>query len=109
MGQYIVTNEPLPIDFEGCITDVQRTLQNVKNLIMCRMGEIPYDRLRGFDPALFDLPPDEFEEALLPELDRVLMWEPDANVISASYSFNDDGEVRIECVVDVNEESGEEE
>lgn len=101
MAIYEITTEPMPIDFEGCTTDTLRTLQNVKNLIMCRMGEIPYDRLCGFDPALFDLPPDEFAVALLPELDRVLMWEPEATAVSASYEFNADGEIIIHLFAEV--------
>ena len=104
MALYEITNEPLPIDFEGCNTDVKRTLQNVKNLLLCRMGEIPYDRFCGFDPALFDLPPDDFAEALLPELDRVLMWEPEAVAVSASFTFNDDGDVIIHLIADIIEE-----
>ena len=102
MAQYEITNEPLPIDFEGSSEDVQRTLQNAKNLLMCRMGEIPYDRLRGFDPALFDLPPDEFAAALTPELDRVMSWEPDVEVVSATSSLNDEGKVIIHCIVKID-------
>lgn len=107
MALYEITNEALRIDFEGCTTEVQRTLQNAKNLIMCRMGEVPFDRMRGFDPALFDLPPDEFGAQLIPELDRVLLWEPDANVVSASFKYDENGEVHIRCVVDVKEENEE--
>ena len=36
---------------------------------MCRMGEVPFDRMRGLNPALFDLPLNEMQEQLLPELD----------------------------------------
>ena len=78
MAQYEITNQPSPIDFECNNEIIARTLQNAKNLLMCKMGEVPYDRYRGFDPALFDLPIQEFEEQLLPELDRVMLWEPDA-------------------------------
>ena len=105
MAQYEITNEALPIDFEGNSDFVNRTLQNCKNLLMCRRGEIPYDRQRGFDPTLFDLPPEEFEAALLPERDRVMLWEPDAEVVSASYEYTDeDGEVLISCIVEINED-----
>ena len=70
MAQYEIDNVPAPIDFQE--TDiVQRALQNAKNLLMCHMGEVPYDRLRGFDAALFDLPFPDFENELLPELDRI--------------------------------------
>lgn len=100
MAQYQIDNMPSPIDFQG--SDVTaRTLQNAKNLLMCRMGEVPYDRYRGFDPSLFDLPVEEFEAELLPELDRVMMWEPDVEVLDAEASFLDDGSIYIKVVLDV--------
>ena len=50
MGQYKITNDPYSVDFS--LTNgnglVRRTVQNAKNLLLCRMGEIPYDRYRGF-------------------------------------------------------------
>lgn len=109
MALYEITSEPLPIDFEGCTTDVLRTLQNAKNLIMCKMGEVPFDRYRGFDPALFDLTPSEFSEALLPELDRVMLWEPEATVVSATFNYDSNQEIIIHCIVDVMEEDEEDE
>lgn len=100
MAQYEITNEVLPIDFE-CNSDLlQRTLQNAKNLLMCRMGEVPFDRQRGIDPALFDLPLDEMANQLLPELDRVMLWEPDVEVVSAYLTLNENNEVVIHCIIE---------
>mgnify|MGYP003571276161 CR=1 FL=1 len=100
MARYQVDNIQSPIDFQG--TDMRkRTLQNVKNLLMCQMGEVPYDRFRGFDPAMFDLPMSEFRERLLPELDRVLMWEPDAEVAAAEATLLDNGGVYIKVIVEL--------
>ena len=82
--RYAIDNQSAPIDFAiGSDDIVARTLQNAKNLLMTHMGEIPYDRLRGFDAGLFDLPLPRLNEQLLPELDRVMLWEPDVTVISA--------------------------
>ena len=75
MAQYQIDNIASPINFQEDDI-ILRTLQNAKNLLMCRMGEVPYDRYRGFDPALYELPLDELRAELLPELDRVMMWEP---------------------------------
>lgn len=98
--QYQIDNIQSPIDFQG--TDpVKRTLQNAKNLLLCRMGEVPYDRYRGFDHSLFDLPFEEFEEELLPELDRVMMWEPDVEVEDAEATLLDDGSIYIKVILDV--------
>ena len=84
-----------------------RTLQNAKNLIMCRMGEVPYDRLRGLDPAIFDLPINEMNEELLPELDRCLEWEPDVEVEDAEATILPNGEVYIKVILETT--VGEEE
>lgn len=100
MALYEIDNVPAPIDFQESDI-VLRTLQNAKNLLMCRMGEVPYDRLRGFDPALLDLPFPDFENALLPELDRVLMWEPDAQVTDAEATMLKDGTIYIRVTIDI--------
>lgn len=102
MAQYVITDEPGRIDFE-CDSDMlERTLQNAKNLLMLRKGEVPFDRQRGLDKALFDLPLSEAEEALLPELDRVMLWEPDVEVVSAELDTNEAGETIIRCVIETD-------
>lgn len=105
MAQYQITNQYTPIDFE-CSDAVQRTIQNAKNLLMCRMGEIPYDRYRGFDPALFRLPLPALEEKLMPELDRIMLWEPDVEVVDASCHIDDNGETVITVTIEVTNEEG---
>lgn len=105
MAQYEITNIPSDIEFEcgGSSASLKRTLQNAKNLLMCRMGEIPFDRQRGFDPALLDLPISEMQNYLLPELDRVMLWELDVEIVSATATM-ENGETIISCVVEVKEE-----
>lgn len=103
MAMYEITSEPGPLDFE-CTTAsdiVQRTIRNAKNLIMLRMGEIPYDRQRGLNPAIFDLPYDEAEALIVQELDRVMLWEPDAEVVEGWIALDDDGEAIIHCVIEI--------
>jgi len=101
MAQYIITNQPAPIDFECNNEIIMRTLQNAKNLLMCRMGEVPFDRYRGFDPALYDLPIQQLREKLLPELDRIMLWEPDVEVVDAECSLSEDGEILIEATIEI--------
>ncbi len=103
MAQFEITNIPGEIDFECSNDFIKRTLQNAKNLLMCRMGEVPYDRQRGLDPALFDLPIDELQGALLPELDRAMLWEPDVEVVNATADIAD-GVTVIRCVVEIKTE-----
>lgn len=100
MAQFQIDNLPSPINFQE--TDyVQRTLQNAKNLLMLRMGELPYDRYRGFDVSLYDLPIDSFRDALMPELDRVMMWEPDVEVVDAEASIMDNGGIHIKVILEI--------
>lgn len=108
MARYIITNVQEPVEFEIGDNIIARTVQNAKNLLMTQMGEVPYDRLRGFDPALYHLPIDDLRAALLPELDRVMAWEPDAEVAAAEAKVNEAGEILITCEIDVgiDEEPG---
>lgn len=102
MAQYIITNRPEEINFEIGDDLVSRTIQNAKNLLMTRMGDVPYDRLRGFDHALFHLPFDKMQAALLPEIERVMLWEPDAEVISAKATLDEAGEVVVSVKIEVD-------
>ena len=103
MGLFEITNVPSDIDFECGSDFIRRTVQNAKNLLMCRRGEVPFDRQRGLDPAILDMPMTELKEALLPELDRVMLWEPDVEVVSAE-ALNEDGQTVIRCVIEIDED-----
>lgn len=101
MARYEITNLPQPVEFECGNNEVVRTLQNAKNLLMCHMGEVPYDRYRGFNAALYDLPLPQLQAMLVRELDRVMMWEPDVEVVSATCHMNEEHRVEIRCVVEI--------
>lgn len=91
----------MSIDFECNNEIISRTVQNAKNLLMCRMGEVPYDRYRGFDSALYDLPIPELREKLLPELDRIMMEEPDVEVVDGVCALDEVGNVIITATIQV--------
>lgn len=83
MAIYTISNRPAAIQWETDPSDwVARTLQNCKNLLMLRMGDVPYDRYRGLDPAIYDKPIAEVRAGLREEIERVLLWEPDAEVVA---------------------------
>ena len=105
MAQYQIDNIASPIDWQEDDI-IQRTLQNAKNLLMCRMGEVPYDRYIGLDPNLYDLPIGELRTELLPELDRVMMWEPDVEVVDAEATLLDDGSIYIKVIIEVTIDEG---
>lgn len=98
MAQYVIDNRPSAIDYQESDM-VRRTLQNAKNLLMCQKGEVPYDRYRGFDAALYDLPIEQLRDDLLPELDRVMLWEPDVEVVDAEATQQENGSIYISVVI----------
>lgn len=100
MAKYEIDNIPAPINFQTKDV-IQRTLQNAKNLLMCKMWEVPYDRLRGLDQSLFDLPINQMNTELLPELDTLMLYEPDVKVVSAVASILPDGDIYIKAVIDI--------
>lgn len=98
MAKYQIDNRPSAIDYQA--SDMaRRTIQNAKNLLMCRKGEVPYDRYRGFDTALYDMPLQKLRDELLPELDRVMLWEPDVEVIDAEASQQEKEGVYIRVTI----------
>ena len=99
---YTIDNRLEPIVFEGLETDLEkRVVQNCKNLIMLRRGEVPYDRMRGFDAELEALPIVEAQRRILKDVDIALGWEPRAHAITASCLHNENGDLLIECLIDV--------
>lgn len=100
MAIYEIDNKPSEIYFGNEI--VKRTLQNAKNLLMCEMGSVPYDRYRGFDTGFQHKPLEEIKQRILQELDRVMLWEPDVEVVSAEVSRREDGSLYIRAKIEIN-------
>ncbi len=100
MARFAIDSRAAPIDFEAP-RGYERTIQNVKNLMMCRMGEVPYDRRRGIDPAIFDMGLIDAGGVVLQEVTRVLGWEPDARAVSATVSLDENGETVITAIVEI--------
>lgn len=103
MAQYEITSEDIPLDFEITMAKdmTERTLRNAKNLIMIRRGEIPYDRNRGLDQRIFHMTLSEANAVIVREMDRVMLWEPDVEVVDAWVEPGDEGLSVIHCIVDV--------
>lgn len=105
MARYLVTTAEEAINWEGKQRGVERVLRNVKNLLLLRMGEIPYDRYRGLDAAISDLPKADLERVLLIEVDRALLWEEDAEAVSAEAVMQEDGSVVLQVVIETDAEA----
>ena len=83
---------------------VRRTIANAQNLLRLQKGEIAYDRMRGLDPAIYDLTLRQAQSVILSEVTRALAWEPDIRVLAARIlpeSDGTDGAFVIEADVEV--------
>jgi hypothetical protein len=40
--------------------------------------------------------------ALLPELDRIMLWEPDVEIVDAECFLDENGEAIIEAVIEID-------
>lgn len=105
-ARYIITNSPEEIDFEIDNETENpaeiRAVRNAKNLLMTKMGEIPFDRQRGFDTSLYDLPMGELQGILMEELDRVMLWEPYVEVVEAAILRKEEnGEIIFQVTIEV--------
>ena len=103
MAQYEITSQDLPLDFECTMESdlLERTIRNAKNLLMCRRGEIPMDQQRGLDNAIFDMPFNEAQAVITQELDRVMLWEPDVEVVECWLEQDENGETVVHCIIEV--------
>mgnify|MGYP003305104733 CR=1 FL=1 len=99
--RYQIDNLPQPIMTGG--TETERILQNCKNMLMTKLGEVPYCRSVGFDVRLLDLPVSQLQHELCRELDRMLMAEPRAELVTADCRLNRSGEVYITMTIEVEE------
>ena len=93
---YTINNLEEPIDFETR-EFFSRTVQNAKNLLRCWKGEVPYDRMRGLDPALKHMPYAKLQAHIFAEVSRVMNWEPDVRVMAVRTRAVDEGELYIEA------------
>jgi hypothetical protein len=103
MAKYRIDTAAAPIDWEN--TDfTARTLQNAKNLLRLKQGELPYDRLRGLDARVWDASLPKLRAALPDAVRLALGWEPDITFVSCDFIKAGDGTTVIRAVVDVTEE-----
>ena len=104
MASYVIDNQAAEIPFEGKQTGAERIVRNCKNLIMCLVGEVPFDRWRGFDVRFLEINLVDLNRQIVKELDRVMLWEPRAEVVEAYAQPDGMGGVLVKCVVEVAEE-----
>jgi len=103
MARYEITTETRPVNWSADGTE--RVLQNCRNLMLLRAGEIPYGRWRGIDPAMYHMTREETNYNLVPELDRVMQAEPRVTVEDGWCEMDTaTGDTIYHCIVNINED-----
>ena len=96
-----VTNEPYAIDWNA--DGMNRTLQNIANLLRMRTGETPYLRNVGLDIALQNMNASDARAHAMREVSRNLAeYAPEAELISMFVENRPEGlyiEVNVEVGV----------
>lgn len=99
-----IDNKPQPINWEA-VEWMERTVQNAKNLLMTRQGEVPYDRYRGLDSALLDLPVTEARKVIQQEAERLMLWEPDVQVTAVKLDAEDGLLIEMTLEIDMERDA----
>lgn len=102
--QYRVSNTRSEIDFECGRNGDKRILQNVHNLLMTMMGEVPFDRMRGVYGGIYDMSAPDADGVILPLLDAVMTYEPRVSVIETDTQNDDEGNLIITLTVEIKED-----
>ena len=103
MAIYTISNRPAAIQWEIKPGDwVVRTLQNCKNLLMLRMGDVPYDRYRGLDSSIYDKPIAEISSGLRETIERLFLYEPDAEVVAVRARAAKQSETGVSVLIEVD-------
>lgn len=102
MARYEINNiQADEIPFEAADKNgLLRTLTNAKNLMLTRTGEVPYDRMRGIDARIYDMPIVRARELIMPELDRVFMDEPFVEVVEATIELDANSQMIITAIIE---------
>ncbi|WP_069997746.1 hypothetical protein [Cellulosilyticum sp. I15G10I2] len=97
----IDTSQEFKLDWTA--KDTQRTLQNVRNLISTWRYEVAYDRTKGLDPNILDMPFDDAVALYVAEVYRLIeTYEPNATVQSVTpIGLDSFGNISLKVVIEV--------
>ncbi len=98
---YTMDTTHAPINWEPK-TIGERIAQNAKNLLMMRMGEVPYDRMRGVNRNMEHKPLSFVQNRIMAEIGRVLRYEPNVRLLRAEVNQTPEG-LRVVCEVEVDD------
>lgn len=79
----------------------------VANLLQTMRGEVPYERVKGLDPRLIDLPAGEAEPRVQQDADWLIeTYEPRAKVNGINFTASDAVNGGFTVTADIEDEEG---
>lgn len=102
MAKYTIDNRSGAINWEVGAGN-ERILQNARNLLCAKLGEVPYDRLRGLNTAVFHKGMETANVLAVQDVDRLMEWEPEIAQVDEVRAFLSDGQIIIEADVTIDE------
>ena len=102
MAIFTINNMGGAVDFETR-EYYARTLQNAKNLLRLRLGEVPYNRKAGLDSQLDHMAHGDLKRIITAEVERVMAFEPDVRVKAVRVMPAKAGEIYIEADIAIEE------
>ncbi|MHC1683678.1 MAG: hypothetical protein AB6733_12090 [Clostridiaceae bacterium] len=99
MGAYtIYSNQKINWNAKG----IERTLQNIVNLINTFMYEVAYDRVMGRDPTNLDKPLDKMIPAIISETyDLIQEYAPKTTIEQIEVINSIEGDLVIKAVINI--------
>ncbi len=99
----IILDTSKPYALNWAAKGIERIAQNVFNLFNIWRYEVAYDRTKGLDTAILDMPAKKASAKFIAELYRIVpLYEPRAKVKSVSYLGVDrDGNIQHRVVIEV--------
>lgn len=96
----IYSNQKIDWNVKG----INRTLQNISNLLNTFMYEVAYDRTMGRDPSNIDKPLNKMIPAVISETyDLIQEYEPDVEIETIEIINSLEGDPVIKVVIKLNE------
>ena len=92
MTYYITNGNALSIDWNA--RGAAKIAQNCQNLLCTWLYEVAYERTKGIDPEIVDMPIEAARQKMRSEIYRVLRtYEPRAEIVSVKVTGEEPGDL----------------
>lgn len=93
----------LPAELNWNAAGDERVIQNIRNLISTWRYEVAYDRTKGLNPKILDMPADSAQALYISEIYRLVeTYEPSARIEDVKLlAIIPDGQIEVKVVVEI--------